>query len=420
MPAPSNIVLTPTSGVAPFSVSISGTNLFERPGYVACELFTASMVGSNYTLTRTTDISTNTITMPNSADAPPEGQAVYFYEGTGNMTINSVALNNLAYYGVPSPVYYVKRVTTKSFNLVTFGGSTPLAIGGSTWTTCTMRYSKTNDAGFGVGSYDCLPNGWLGSMPTRMDGQIGKCMVAAVASTYMKSYYVSSPGAPDIAASGSNCLFPCSIANKVFWSTRIFVTSGSTSTTVPIGYFYKSNSSGGTVSGPGTTTASSNIDYMALYITSTGRISFTLNGKHTDGSNPAKKWVYTTATATVNYGAWNHILCQWNGVALDTPEIWVNGVKFGCTVLVNNLLGGFTWVTSDDYASGAGKTAYAQCNLGNASVYTGGTPDGVSANTNLYLPIGTKICDVYIGNQYLTDSQVLMYANLPKVELIKV
>lgn len=295
MPAPSNIVLTPTSGVAPFVVSISGTDLFERPGFTRKETFTLL--------------------------AP-----------------------------------------------------------------------------------DSVPAAWQGTDPTRVDGKIGKAIrTGATSLNYLDTYTYNS------AADGNNNLWPN--AGSATSVTGLFVSMWIKPAQLKhCGIFGSScRDASNAFSNPYNIGTFSQI---AVFLRSDGRIGFIINST---GSSTVKS-VYTGPNV-VSLDTWTHVLCQWSSVtpwvSVDAPKIYINGILQSVTIISN--------------ANFAGLTSYG----------TGGTTGGISrigdgpyCSSTLNTTFGNwvasgsafvgDICDVYVGNRALTEAEIMMYANLPKVELIKV
>ena len=298
MPAPSAITLTPNSGVAPFSVQITGTNLFERPSYTKKETFL-------------------------------------------------------------------------------------------------------------VNAPDALPIGWRGTNPSRVDGVIGKGILCSpTGSRYLQGYSWGSSGTT---MNGANHLWPNTTGNM----TSIFVSLWIKPTTVTgSGIFWMGSG--------GSCYVSSDPYNMTYY----NQIGFHLQPDGTLGfalvtyiSGTRSKHVYTAPGAIVA-GQWQHILGQWTsvspGVSVDPPVIWINGVKQTTNIMLN-----YNYTDISYAANGTGPNGYTQIGYGpyGQPGYFPTTYSGGRFPSEYFNGI---ICDVYTGQAFLSDAQILMYANRPKVELIKV
>lgn len=295
MAKPSNLVLTPNSGVAPFQIRISGTDLFERPNCIARETF--SLGGSN-------------------------------------------------------------------------GVSTD-------------------------GGVLC----WMGTNPTRIDGKIGK---AVNCNTTDARYFLAKNrlnGSEATVTSGANMLFPKSTLTGPFyvsiWARRTVAGSFSGS----LFDFFNSN-----FGQPSSMVATFDTDQIALAVSANGRLAASI-GKYLANTVGAIKCIYSADNVFSNVGVWHNIVVTWNGVAIDPPQIYFDGILVPVTVYKNDSMTGFALTTNGSYC--VNRIGYGR----SISTATPPTP------TNTYF--NGDICDINVGNVFADQTIALKLANLPKVEIIQ-
>lgn len=360
MPIPSNIVLTPDTGIAPFEVQITGDDLFERPNYVAKETFTTA--------------------------------------GT-----------------------------------------------------------------------DSIVSAWKGVNPTRIDGIIGKSIkitpaISNSVSTDANSLIVhktsGSKGVLDTLSGGNN-LFKASIRTNVQFMVSMWLKPDSINTSYAHGILHLAKGNGNANAGyeynvPGSSgglgsTVYSGIDKIVIWKSAGNKLVVSFQGCNVQRNASKLKTIYVdlplveypdstgiNGAGDYEINKWNHLLVQWNGDALGLPDIWINGNKLlqsNYGIIKNDAIEDF-WVTTDGLSTltQSGSFGYSYQGIGIVGRYDSSSASATASLTDT-VPGSTpatptraagvqvfpgSICDVYVGDTYLSDNDVLKYANLPKVELLKV
>jgi hypothetical protein len=257
------------------------------------------------------------------------------------------------------------------------------------------RPSYTRKETFTVAAPNSLPAGWVGTDPTRVDSIIGKGVTCSTTG----ARYLAAFTTGDTTTAGSNDLWP---GSNMVGLTSIFISlwikPSSLSQACLINVIR--GSAVAPVNPPVSTLAQATIALQT-----DGRLTFAIS----QGGSALRKIVYTATGAIVN-NVWQHVLCQWTsvapGVSVDPPVIWIDGIKKSTTSYVN---GNFTTITPVTNTQGCSTIGYGY-----------GPSQTPPANTWGLCYFNGSICDVYTGATFLSDADILKYANLPKVELIKV